>query len=72
MCPGRHSAAAEVLSLSAVMILGFDLEMVDNSAWNPPPDRKRISLSAIKPLEKLVVRMQRRKDFESVEWKLEL
>ncbi|KAF3034490.1 hypothetical protein E8E12_003461 [Didymella heteroderae] len=32
MCPGRHFATAEILSLSAVMILGFEFETVDKSA----------------------------------------
>ncbi|KAJ4373466.1 hypothetical protein N0V86_007605 [Didymella sp. IMI 355093] len=72
MCPGRHFAAAEVLSLSAVMILGFDLEAVDNTAWNPPPNRKRLVVSAMKPLEKVMVSMQRRKGYEGVKWKLQL
>lgn len=72
MCPGRHFAAAEILSLSAVMIMGFDMEVVDETAWNPPPDRKRVPISVQKPLNKLVVRMHRRQGYESVQWKLQL
>ena len=72
MCPGRHFAAAEILSLSAVMILGFDMETVEGTAWNPPPDRKRFPTSVEKPSQKLMVRMHRRQGYENVQWKLQL
>jgi hypothetical protein len=72
MCPGRNFAAAEILSLSAAMIIGFDMEVADNTAWNPPPDRKRMPISVMKPLEKLMVTMHRRLGYENIQWRLQL
>ena len=72
MCPRRNFAAAEILSLSAAVIMGFDMEVVDTTAWNPPPDRKRVLVSVMKPLEKLMVKMHRRQGYENVQWKLQL
>ncbi|KAF3054099.1 hypothetical protein E8E11_011627 [Didymella keratinophila] len=72
MCPGRHFAAAEILSLSAAMILSFDMEAVEGTAWNPSPDRKRFPTSVEKPSEKLMVRMHRRQGYKNVQWKLQL
>lgn len=72
MCPGRHFATTEILSLTAVIVLGFEMETMDNSAWNPPPDTKRAPISVQKPLNKLVVRMHRRQGYENVQWKLQL
>lgn len=72
MCPGRHFATTEILTRSAVMILGFEMEAVDNSAWNPPPDRNKPPITVMKPLEKLTVRMHRRQGYENVQWKLQL
>ncbi|KAF2626573.1 cytochrome P450 [Macroventuria anomochaeta] len=72
MCPGRHFAQCEIISLSAVLLLAFDMEAIDGTDWNPPPDTKRTPISVMRPLKELKVRLQRRKEFENIKWKLEL
>ena len=72
MCPGRHFAQAEILSLSAVLLLGFDMTPTNGTSWNPPPDTKRTPISVMKPLKELKVKLQRRKEFEGIKWKLQL
>lgn len=72
LCPGRHFATAEIMTLAAVMILGFEIETIDNTTWNPPPDRNRPPVAVAKPLKKLMVRMYRRQGYENVQWKLHL
>lgn len=72
LCPGRHFAQAEILSLSAALLLGFDMDPVDGTTWNPPPDRKRTPIAVMKPLKNLKVKMHVRKEFEGVKWELRL
>lgn len=72
LCPGRHLAQAEILSISAALLLGFDMETIGGTAWNPPPDTKRTPISAMKPLKQLKVKLRRREEFESVKWELQM
>ncbi|KAH6615387.1 cytochrome P450 [Boeremia exigua] len=72
MCPGRNFAQAEILSLSAVLLLGFDMKAHDELAWNPPPDTKRPLISAMKPVKEVKVTIRRRKEFKGVKWELKL
>ncbi|KAF3009441.1 hypothetical protein E8E13_000969 [Curvularia kusanoi] len=69
-CPGRHIAANEILGLAAVLIMGFDMDPVDGTSWNPPADTFRIPIAAMKPLARLNIRMRVRKEFEGVRWEL--
>ena len=74
LCPGRHFAQMEVLSLTAVILMGFDLEAPkgqDKVAWDPPMDDKRFPIAVIKPLTEVNVRFVRRPGMEDVKWKLE-
>lgn len=68
LCPGRHFAQIEVTSLAALIALGFDLELVEGTKWNPPRNDKRIPLVVPKPMQDVKVKMVRRKGFENVKW----
>lgn len=70
LCPGRHFAHMEVLGLAAVLIMGFDLELVNGTTWSPPADVKRIPIAAMKPMAPLDVKVRVRKEFEGVRWEL--
>lgn len=72
LCPGRHFAHMEVLVLAAVLIMGFDMEPTNGTAWNPPADVKRIPIAAMKPMAPLDVRLKARKEFEGVTWEMKL
>ena len=73
LCPGRHFAQMEILSLSAALVWGFDLEAPEGKSkveWNPPKDEKKFPLATTKPLRTVDVRMVRRKGRENVKWVL--
>lgn len=72
LCPGRHFAHMEVLALAAVMIMNFDMEPVNGTAWNPPADVQRIPIGAQKPMAPLDIRVRVRKEFEGVKWEMKL
>jgi cytochrome P450 len=74
LCPGRHFAQMEIVSLAALLVMGFDLEAPsgqDRVCWNPPMDDKRFPIAVIKPLKDLNVKFTRRSGTEDVQWKLE-
>ncbi|KAH5079858.1 hypothetical protein HBH95_082520 [Parastagonospora nodorum] len=70
LCPGRHFAQIEVTGLAAIIVLGFDLEPVEDTKWEPPRNDKRIPLVVPKPLQDVKVKMVRRKGFENVKWNM--
>ncbi|KAF1363570.1 cytochrome P450 [Lizonia empirigonia] len=70
LCPGRHFAHMEILGLAAVLIMGFDIEPIGGTKWNPPADTKRIPVAVMKPMAPLNVRMKVRKEFEGVTWEM--
>lgn len=72
LCPGRYFAQAEIIGLSALLFLAFDMTPVNNTSWNPPADKKRMPISVMKPLKGLDVKLQRRKEFEGIEWEIKL
>jgi cytochrome P450 len=74
-CPGRHFAQIEILTLVAVLIMGWDLKPPkgqDSIAHHPPKDWYRIPIGVMKPLRDVKVSMERRKDMESLNWVLKL
>lgn len=62
----------EVLGLAAVLIMGFDMQPVNGTTWNPPADVKRVPIAAMKPMAPLDVRLRVRKEFEGVAWEMTL
>jgi hypothetical protein len=71
LCPGRHFAQAEVVSLAAVMAYGFDMlppKGKKEVAWNPRRDDTKFPFAVIKPLSEVNVRLQRRQGMESIKW----
>jgi hypothetical protein len=63
----------EVISLTAVLVMGFDMELPEGKEkvmWDPPKDIKRILIDTTKPSRELKVKMTRRKGTEQTSWEL--
>ncbi|OAP63583.1 hypothetical protein AYL99_02810 [Fonsecaea erecta] len=71
VCPGRHFAQSEILAFVAYLLMAFDISTPDGTSIKPPPrDNEKIPLSVIKPKGDVKVRIQRRKGYEDVSWRL--
>jgi cytochrome P450 len=74
-CPGRHFAQIEILSLVAVLLMGWDFgspQGNDRIDWDPPKDEKRIPIGVMKPLKDVVVSMKRREETRELSWSLKM
>ncbi|OAG00005.1 cytochrome P450 [Paraphaeosphaeria sporulosa] len=74
-CPGRHFAHIEILSLVAVLLMGWDFKPPqgkDAIDWDPPKDVKRIPIGVMKPLKDVVVAMNRREELRDLTWSLKM
>ncbi|KAM0132896.1 hypothetical protein ACHAP3_006185 [Botrytis cinerea] len=65
LCPGRHFATTEILSLVAAIIMGFDIE------GSSVPDRafQKLGTAVRKPKNDVEVNIKRRKGWENVKWR---
>lgn len=75
LCPGRHFAQMEILSLATFLVMGFEMSPVSGEKsiqWDPPRDDKRFPIAVVKPLRKINVSLRRRKDSQHVKWKITL
>lgn len=77
LCPGRHFAFAEILGMIALLVVGYEVVMADDTSAGPTPggplrvpEREyRFFGEAIpKPVGKYDVFIRRRKGFENVTW----
>jgi len=73
ICPGRHFAQTEMLSLTALFVAGFEIESADGGQYVPPPlaDPQMLQ-GVIKPKKDAQVNVKRREGFEHVQWVFEL
>lgn len=68
LCPGRHFVTLEVLALTALMVLRFDIAP-SNGQWSIPAQRQESLATNVFPPEKdIKVKITRRYGFENVEW----
>ncbi|TGO74521.1 hypothetical protein BELL_0275g00060 [Botrytis elliptica] len=65
LCPGRHFATTEILSLVAAIIMGFDIY------GSSVPDRafQKLGTAVRKPKNDVEVNIKRRKGWENVKWR---
>jgi cytochrome P450 len=69
ICPGRWFALAEILGLSALLLIGFEIEKDDGGRIEVPEMRvAKYGTSSRKPAKDIEIRTRRRKEFEGVEW----
>ena len=68
ICPGRHFAQSELMTLAAVLALGFEITNPDGTPLSlPEKDEERIPLAMVKPKLDPRVNVRRRKGWEDVE-----
>ena len=63
LCPGRHFAQMEIISLTALLAMAFEMQPVEGKEsvlWDPPRDDKRFPLAVTKPLRDVDVKLMRR------------
>ena len=71
ICPGRHFAQSEILGFVAYMVLGFELTDPNGGVPVAPPKNKDgMTLTLLKPVGDVRVRMRRRE--KGVRWVVEL
>jgi cytochrome P450 len=72
LCPGRHFAQIEVLSFTAMLALGYELEPVEgDKLMIPKPLEPTLPLSVYKPEKDLMVNIRLREGLEGVKWVFE-
>ncbi|KAI0021806.1 cytochrome P450 [Xylariomycetidae sp. FL0641] len=63
LCPGRHFAMNEILSLVALMILQFDMESVDGGRIQVPKKNDGVlPVHILEPVRPVMVRITKRRD----------
>ena len=67
ICPGRHFAQSELMTLAAVLAVGFSISNANGSPLAlPEKDEERIPLAMVKPKLDPRVRVRRREGWEDV------
>ncbi|KAF2871266.1 cytochrome P450 [Massariosphaeria phaeospora] len=69
LCPGRFFAQLEILSLAAILVVGFD--MGDGVRWDPEL-QGGFSIAVTKPKTGVDVRLRRRKRFGERGWAMKM
>jgi cytochrome P450 len=69
LCPGRHLALREIMSILVVMILRCEIEPCEEKGrWKIPAKRHHISTSILTPVEDIQVRIRPRGEMKNVRW----
>ena len=68
MCLGRHFAAGEILALTAMLILRYDIKPISGKWWTPKLNRGAIAASVSPPGEAYPVRVSARNEYASASW----
>lgn len=68
LCPGRHFAAAEILSLVAMMVMRVDMKPAKGEWWTPRLNAWAIAASMTPPVEEYPVTIHPREEFNGVKW----
>ncbi|KAF4545485.1 Cytochrome p450 [Lasiodiplodia theobromae] len=68
LCPGRHFATGEVLSLAAMLLLRYDV-LPEGGSWKCPKfDAKSAAASFYTPTEDVPVKFKPRAEYEGTTW----
>ena len=68
LCPGRHFASTEILSLTAMMVLRFDMVPRTGKWLVPTPEQKSIATAVFPPKADIKVRIKRREGSRDTDW----
>lgn len=72
LCPGRFFAMTEILCMVLLCSLKYDFVPISGKWEKPQPDQNVMSSIVLPPRDKLMVRIEARKEFESSEWRFKL
>jgi hypothetical protein len=68
ICPGRHFASGEILSLAAMMILRYDINP-ESGVWTPPVlNSKAMAAPITPPGEVFLAKIHEREEYKEVKW----
>lgn len=67
VCPGRHFATYEILTILIITVLRFDIIPVRRS-WEMPKTKSHITTSIMTPIEDVEVRLKQREEMRGMEW----
>ncbi|KAI1074871.1 cytochrome P450 [Whalleya microplaca] len=68
VCPGRHFAANEILTILIMMVLRYDVTPVAGQ-WKMPRTKSHITTSILTPVEDVRVHVKVREEMEKIEWR---
>jgi len=68
LCPGRHFASTEIISLAAMLVLRFDMVPVKGQWVIPPPCQVSLATAVFPPKEDIPVRVARRPEVGEGPW----
>jgi cytochrome P450 len=69
ICPGRWFGLTEILGLTALLLVGFEIEKDDGGRIGVPEARgARYGVTSTKPIKDPGIRIRRRKEYEGVAW----
>ncbi|KAL2016806.1 hypothetical protein VTK56DRAFT_2975 [Thermocarpiscus australiensis] len=69
LCPGRHLALREIMSILVIMVLRYDIEPCEEKGvWKIPEKRHHISTSILTPVEDIRVRIRPREEVSHISW----
>jgi hypothetical protein len=68
ICPGRHFASGEILSLVAMMVLRYEI-IPESRHWvSPPLNTKAMAASITPPGDRFSVNIRRRQEYQQAKW----
>ncbi|KAK4038603.1 cytochrome P450 [Parachaetomium inaequale] len=69
LCPGRHLALREIMSILVVMLLRCEIEPCEEKGrWKMPAKRHHISTSILTPVQDIQVRIRPREELKHLSW----
>lgn len=68
LCPGRHLAMRELLSIVAMMVVRCEIEPCEG-AWRTPEKVSHVSAGVVMPVEDVKVRIRAREGADKVDWR---
>jgi cytochrome P450 len=68
MCPGRHFVALEIVTLTAWLILQFDMSPSKGDWFIPEQSQESLSTVVFPPARDITVKLAKRQGYENVEW----
>ena len=68
LCPGRHLAMRELMSIVAMMVVRCEIEPCEGT-WRTPEKVSHVSAGVVTPVEDVMVRIRARDGADKVDWR---